>query len=200
MNTPLNARQKSISSPLTNYNEVTNCSIRDGSAVWPHGRHDPWLEASQSVGGSEQQRRGEAVLSLAPLNSKPSHKSFISDDAHNTNLVLPSSHCHSHRTSNTAKQEQTLMCNNKTATTFQFLKPWLSFCKQREQALVKGAVCACALLRDLDTVLTPPSPRDAITIHSWLLADGKSSFQRENLTPPRYPSLLSKTENRLRFS
>lgn len=40
-----------------------------------------------------------------------------------------------------------------------------------------------------------PPHRAAITVHSWLLSDGKSSFQTENLAPPRYPlySVKSKT-------
>jgi hypothetical protein len=183
---------------------ITNSltQVYDVLSTGATGRHDPWLEASQSVGGTEQQRRGEAFLSLAPLNFKPSHKSSIPNDPHNTSTslvriatVVPLP---------TQKSKNKLSCvitkHIRTSTTFQFRKPWLSFCKPREQVLVQGAVCACALLRDLDSVLTPPFPRDAITIHSRLLADGKSSFQRENVAPPRYPSLLSNTENRLRFS
>lgn len=40
-----------------------------------------------------------------------------------------------------------------------------------------------------------PTHRAAITVHSWLLSEGKSSFQTENLAPPRYPlySVKSKT-------
>jgi hypothetical protein len=55
-------------------NSLTEAAY-DGSAVGPHGRHDPWLEASQSVGGREEEKHFS--LSLPRTPSQVTKVSFL---------------------------------------------------------------------------------------------------------------------------